>query len=38
MLYVYVITESGGCTLTTSKTLEMDYTPRQHRHEVKEKE
>ena len=35
---MYVISESGGCNLKSSTKLQIDYTPRQHRHETKEKE
>ena len=38
MLYVYVISESGGCNLKSSTKPQIDYTPRQHRPETKEKE
>ena len=37
MLYVYVITESGAYTLTTSTKLQNKYRLTLYRHEIKEK-
>ena len=37
-MYMSELNQAAGCTLTTSKVLEIDYTPAQHRHEVKETE
>ena len=37
MLYVYVISESGVCTLTTSAKLQNKYRSTLCQHEIKEK-
>ena len=37
MLCVYVITESGACTLTASTTLRIKYRSAFHQHDIKEK-
>ena len=37
MLYVYVITESGAYTLTTSTKLQNKYRLTLYQHEIKEK-
>ena len=37
MLYVYVLTESGACTLTTSTALQIKYRSAFHQHDIKEK-